>query len=304
MSKDAVILIVDDVPSNIQVLVNCLKDNYQLKVATGGVDCLKLAVSDPVPDLILLDIEMPDMGGYEVCKKLQSQVATRDTPIIFVTARDADRNEELGFQLGAVDYITKPVRPSIVLARVNTHITLKRQRDLLKEIALKDQLTGLYNRYYLLESAEQKMAHSIRHHDPLSLIVLDLDHFKRINDQYGHLRGDGVLKGLAKQIMSVCRRDDIATRFGGEEFVMLLGSCDLAAAMEKGELLRAEIERLDPEGISITASLGVAQFVEGETVEQFLDRADQALYRAKHQGRNRVINADSSPEPILDESKA
>lgn len=292
MSEKPIILIVDDVPSNIKVLANCLKNDYQIKVATGGHDCLRLAISDPIPDLILLDIEMPDLGGYEVCQKLQSQPHTRDTPIIFVTARDEDRNEELGLKLGAVDYITKPVRPSIVLARVNTHITLKKQRDMLKAIALKDQLTGLYNRYYLLEAAEQRMANAVRHGDPLSILLLDVDHFKQINDGYGHLVGDIVLQRLAMQLAEICRKEDIAARYGGEEFVVLLGHCDSTAAALKAEMVRKKIEALEPEGILTTISIGVAQLGSGdETVERLLDRADKALYEAKNLGRNQVVIA-------------
>ena len=291
MSKP-VILIVDDVPSNIKVLANCLKDHYRIKVATCGGDCLKLAVADPIPDLILLDIEMPDIGGYEVCQKLKAQPHTEDIPVIFVTARDADRNEELGLQVGAVDYITKPVRPSVVLARVNTHITLKQQRDLLKEIALKDQLTGLYNRYYLLETAEQRLAHTTRHSDPLSVMLLDLDYFKQINDTHGHLVGDKVLQAIGGLLGELCRKDDIPARFGGEEFVLLMGHCDLTSARTKAETVRAEVEQLKPEGLDITVSIGVVQFFTGESIEQLLDRADKALYKAKDQGRNCVVYLD------------
>jgi len=293
MSDKPIVLIVDDIPSNIKVLANCLKDHYQIKVATGGNDCLRLAVSEPIPDLILLDIEMPDLGGYEVCQTLQSQPHTQDIPIIFVTARDEDSNEEKGLQMGAVDYITKPVRPSIVLARVNTHVTLKRQRDTLKAIALKDQLTDLYNRYYLLEAAEQRMANAIRHEDPMSLLLMDIDHFKQVNDQHGHLVGDDVLKSLALLLKENCRKEDIAARFGGEEFVILLGHCDQAFAAQKAESIRCEVEQLNPKGLSITVSVGVAQFsINDETIERLLDRADRALYQAKAQGRNRVIVAE------------
>ncbi len=293
MSDKPIVLIVDDIPSNIKVLANCLKDHYQIKVATGGSDCLRLAVSDPIPDLILLDIEMPDIGGYEVCQTLQSQPHTQDIPIIFVTARDEDSNEEKGLQMGAVDYITKPVRPSIVLARVNTHVTLKRQRDTLKAIALKDQLTDLYNRYYLLEAAEQRMANAIRHDDPMSLLLMDIDHFKQVNDQHGHLIGDDVLKSLALLLTENCRKEDIAARFGGEEFVILLGHCDQVFAAQKAESIRREVEQLNPQGLPITVSVGVAQFsINDETIERLLDRADRALYQAKEQGRNRVIVAE------------
>lgn len=290
MSDKPVVLIVDDIPSNIKVLANCLKDHYQIKVATGGVDCLALAVSDPAPDLILLDIEMPDLGGHEVCKQLKSQLHTRDIPVIFVTARDDEGNEQLGLQLGAVDYITKPVRPLTVLARVNTHITLKQQRDMLQEMALKDQLTKLYNRYYLLEAAEQRMANAARHGTPISILMLDIDYFKNINDQHGHLAGDSVLERMATELLSVCRKEDIAARYGGEEFAFLLGYCAIDVAEAKAEVIRQQIENLSfSNGIKVTVSIGVTHLrAEDTTIEQLFDRADKALYQAKELGRNQV----------------
>jgi diguanylate cyclase (GGDEF)-like protein len=290
MSDKPVVLIVDDIPSNIKVLANCLKDHYQIKVATGGVDCLTLAVSDPAPDLILLDIEMPDLGGHEVCKQLKSQLHTRDIPVIFVTARDDEGNEQLGLQLGAVDYITKPVRPLTVLARVNTHITLKQQRDMLQEMALKDQLTGLYNRYYLLEAAEQRMANAARHGTPISILMLDIDYFKNINDQHGHLVGDSVLARMANELLSACRKEDIVARYGGEEFAFLLGYCAIDVAEAKAEVIRQQVENLSfSNGIKVTVSIGVTHLrAEDKTIEQLFDRADKALYQAKELGRNQV----------------
>ncbi len=291
MSETAkpVVLIVDDAPSNIQVLAACLKEHYQIKVATCGEDCLGFIAHGPKPDLILLDIEMPGMDGYEVCQRIQQDSQSSDIPVIFVTARDEDRNEEKGLQLGAVDYITKPVKPAIVLARVNTHITLKMQRDILREIALRDQLTGLYNRHYLLEAAAQKIAESRRHTFPVSLLMMDIDHFKQVNDQQGHLVGDSVLKHVAAELADQCRREDIAARFGGEEFVMLLCQCDLNASKQKAEQLRLALEQLKPEGLLVTASIGVTQLQNSDSnIDQLIDRADKALYKAKEQGRNRV----------------
>tara|TARA_Y100000782_G_scaffold29777_1_gene33274 strand:+ start:237 stop:1010 length:774 start_codon:yes stop_codon:yes gene_type:complete len=251
---------------------------------------LALAVSDPAPDLILLDIEMPDLGGHEVCKQLKSQLHTRDIPVIFVTARDDEGNEQLGLQLGAVDYITKPVRPLTVLARVNTHITLKQQRDMLQEMALKDQLTGLYNRYYLLEAAEQRMANAARHGTPISILMLDIDYFKNINDQHGHLVGDSVLARMAAELLSACRKEDIAARYGGEEFAFLLGYCPIDVAEAKAEVIRQQVESISfSHGIKVTVSIGVTHLgAEDTTIEQLFDRADKALYQAKKLGRNQV----------------
>lgn len=289
MTAKPVVLLVDDAPVNIQVLAACLKQDYQLKIATNGARCLELATTLPIPDLILLDIEMPDMGGYEVCQHLKQQSNTKNIPVIFVTARDADRDEEYGLNLGAVDYITKPIRPAIVQARVRTHITLKQQRDMLQTLALHDQLTKLYNRHYLMEAAEQKIAESQRYNFPLSLLMLDVDHFKQVNDQHGHATGDIVLKAIAKILHEQSRKDDIAARMGGEEFVLLLGQCDLASALQRAEQLRQAIEAAQPESLHITVSIGAAELSEQQNFEGMLNLADDRLYQAKAQGRNRVI---------------
>ncbi len=148
MADKPTVLIVDDVPINIQMLVVLLKENYQIKVATNGQRCLDMLKSNPLPDLILLDVQMPEMDGYEVCRRLQEQENARGIPVIFVTGKDQTEDEKFGLKLGAVDYIAKPFSPAIVEARVKTHITLKQQRDALQHLAMHDQLTGVYNRPY------------------------------------------------------------------------------------------------------------------------------------------------------------
>ncbi|MDX2506838.1 MAG: diguanylate cyclase [Gammaproteobacteria bacterium] len=294
MDTKPVILIVDDVPANIQVLAACLRDKYRIKVATDGLRCLELVHNESEIDLILLDIEMPGMDGYEVCQQLKDDSATQDLPVIFVTVNDQEEDEERGLQLGAVDYITKPIRPSIVAARVNTHITLKQQRDRLAAMATHDQLTGLYNRHFLMVSAIKKISRSKRQHCPLSLIMMDIDRFKSINDQYGHPAGDAVLQAVSALIVKQCRGEDIVTRFGGEEFVILLDNCELQAAQYKAETFRQLIEQLHPLQIPVTCSFGVTQIqTPAESIDEVIKRADQALYQAKEAGRNRVIMTES-----------
>lgn len=284
-----VVLVVDDAPANIQVLASCLKDDYQVKVATNGARCLELAGISPEPDLILLDILMPDLDGYEVCQQLKQNESTRHIPVIFVTAKDNDDEEEKGFSLGAVDYITKPIRPAVVVARVKTHVMLKRQHDLLARMAMRDQLTGLYNRHYLLDAAHRKVARAMRHQYSICLLMIDVDHFKKINDTHGHVVGDEVLKGIATLMDACSRQEDIIARFGGEEFVVLLGHCEIADALEKSQQLLGSIEQLKPGGIEVTVSIGVAELSSsGETFGDLLGRADIALYKAKGNGRNRV----------------
>jgi diguanylate cyclase (GGDEF)-like protein len=288
-----IVLIVDDTATNIGVLGACLRDHYRVKVATRGDQCLKIAASAPKPDIILLDIEMPEMDGYEVCRRLKARDNTKDIPVIFVTGRLGEENEEFGLQLGAVDYITKPISPSIVLARVNTHVKLKLAQDRLRMMALHDQLTSLYNRHYLIEVAEKKVSRAKRHQEALAMLLMDVDHFKDVNDEYGHPAGDEVLKELASLLLKECRTEDIAARFGGEEFVVLLEHCNKAAAEKKAEKIREQFAALKPLGIKVTTSIGVAVFdCEKDNFNSWLKRADEALYEAKAQGRNKVICAE------------
>lgn len=290
MNKRAVILIVDDVATNLQTLAYLLKEEYEIKVATGGVRALELASQDPLPDLILLDVEMPEMDGFDVLKLLKASSDTADIPIIFVTGKDSQEEEEHGLLLGAVDYIAKPIRPSIVKARIRTHITLKRQHDLLVAMATHDQLTGLSNRHYMSDALSRKVAHAKRHAEPLSVIIIDIDHFKEVNDTFGHLMGDMILKAVGKVLQHSARKEDVAARFGGEEFVLILDNCTADDARIKAEKLRGQIQELHPEAIAITASFGVAQLDDMVVrYEDLLNYADHSLYQAKEAGRNRVM---------------
>lgn len=300
MIDNPTILIVDDEPANIQVLAACLKHRYKIKVATSGQQCLDMMAEHEKPDLVLLDIEMPGMNGYEVCEALTSD-PHMNIPIMFVTARDDVDDEERGLKLGAVDYITKPVSPAIVEARVNTHMMLKHQRDLLEKMALHDQLTGLYNRYYLIEEARHKVAISKRHDTDLSLLMMDIDHFKAINDEHGHPTGDVVLKKVSSVLLELSRTEDITARFGGEEFVVVLDHCNSENAEIKANLIRKKVEALKPEGISVTVSIGVAQLHgEGDGFSGMLKRADVAVYNAKEQGRNQVVVSEYFETTLTD----
>jgi len=292
MSDKALVLIVDDSPTNLQVLAACVKSAHRVKVSTNGEQCLQIAQTKPHPDLILLDVEMPGMNGYEVCKHLKASPETADIPIIFVTGLMGDEDEEKGLALGAVDYITKPIRPAIVIARVRTHVTLKLQRDKLNKMAFFDQLTGLYNRHYLIDVATKKVARALRHRYDLWVLMIDIDHFKSINDTYGHPMGDAILKLVAEILELDNRSEDIAARFGGEEFVMIFDPCNAKNALMKAERIRHKIELLKPHDISLTISIGMAKLVdEDATFDRLLKRADEALYTAKETGRNKVVTA-------------
>lgn len=284
-----VILIVDDSPANIQALAQLLADDYRIKVATNGLRCLELASEETGPDLILLDIDMPDMTGYEVCTKLKANVDTENIPVIFITGKNSAEDEVYGFELGAIDYITKPFHPIIVEARVKTHVTIKRQSDALERMALRDQLTDLYNRHYLMDIAPKKMTEAKRHRIPLSVVVIDIDHFKDVNDQHGHDFGDAVLISFANLLENYCRKEDVVARFGGEEFVLVVDHCELDACVDKMELLCRDVRGLKPEGITVTASFGVTTMKDQDnSFDQLFNRADKAVYRAKADGRNCV----------------
>jgi len=290
LEKKPVILIVDDVATNVQALAVILKDDYTIKVATNGDKALKLSVQDPMPDLILLDIQMPGMSGFDVCKILKNQELTKSIPIIFVTGNVSDGSEELGLELGAVDYITKPIRVPIVKARVKTHIALKLFNDKLFSLAMRDSLTSLYNRHFLFNEAGRLFSRARRKSENLSVIMLDIDHFKSVNDNYGHQVGDDVLKAVADVLNSSIRNEDMVARFGGEEFVILLTDCDTDKASVKAESLRVAIEELHPNDLNITSSFGIAKLEDGhKNFDDMLKDADDALYEAKNSGRNRVV---------------
>jgi diguanylate cyclase (GGDEF)-like protein len=292
MTGKATILLVDDTRTNIEMLAACLQHNYHLKVAMNGIRCLEIANKAPIPDLILLDVMMPDMDGYEVCRKLKENPVTKDIPIIFVTGKNSDEDEEYGLQLGAVDYITKPIRPAIVSARVGTQIIVKQQSDALRDMALHDQLTSLFNRHFLIEAAKNKISRLSRHGGKLSVMMIDIDNFKLVNDNFGHKGGDVVLQAIAHVLSDFNRKEDVVARFGGEEFVILLDHCSLADTQDKAEQLRMKIEQLNPEEIHVTASFGIAELQsDNEGFEHLLARADEAVYLAKEKGRNCIVKA-------------
>ncbi len=291
LEDKACILLVDDEPANIQLIAGYIKDDYQIKVATSGEQSLKIANSNDKPDLILLDVDMPIMTGYEVCRKLKEKPETNTIPIIFITAMQTEEDEEKALELGAVDFLTKPVRPAILIARIRTQIILKKQHDALVNLAMRDQLTGLYNRHYLIEMANHRLARAMRQKVAVSVLILDVDHFKSINDNHGHTTGDIVLKSLADLLKQQCRQEDILARFGGEEFLIVFDECDEKNATQIAERIKQKIEALQPANMTITASIGIAQLNTGkEGFTELVKRADDSLYHAKNTGRNRVVN--------------
>jgi diguanylate cyclase (GGDEF)-like protein len=291
------ILIVEDVRLNAQILVNVLQDEYDLRVASNGLEALEM-VKEQMPDLILLDIIMPEMDGYAVCAELQSNPKTRDIPILFLTALEGDQNEAYGLELGAMDYIRKPFSVPIVKTKIRNHLELKRYKDLLKRDSRIDGLTRVPNRRRFDEAFSEERLRSERSKTPLSVLMIDLDLFKSYNDTYGHLQGDDVLKLVAKTLHNTLQRPgDLLARWGGEEFVALLPDTDCAGAIHVAEKLRSAIADLEiPHKSStvakiVTVSIGAASAVPGDvdSYMSLLQRADEAVYGAKDLGRNRVF---------------
>ncbi len=299
-----IVLIVDDVAANIQILAEALKSECRIRIANNGEDALRVAMRPPYPDLILLDVMMPGMDGYEVCRRLKDTAATQNIPVIFVTARDDAADEEKGLQVGAVDYIAKPYRLPIVKARVRNHLQLKQKSDLLETLAMIDGLTGIPNRRHFDQRMDSEWRRAVRDRQPLALVLGDVDHFKRFNDHYGHGAGDACLRAVARAMFnSLSRPGDMVARYGGEEFVVILPETGLTGAQQVAERMRQAVlalnipHALTEEGI-VSLSLGyVATWpAQGEiqTAAELLDRVDEGLYKAKREGRNRLGCVDDA----------
>jgi diguanylate cyclase (GGDEF)-like protein len=291
------VLIIDDSPINIEHLAQVLKNDYNIKVANKGEPGIEVAKSQQ-PDLILLDIIMPDMDGYAVCRRLKADDRTRNIPIIFITTKSNTEDETRGLTLGAVDYITKPFRTPIVKARIKTHIKLKHNSDLLEKLALIDALTNLPNRRRFEQILKREWGRSRRSQSPLSIVMLDIDHFKEFNDHYGHLAGDSCLNRVAQSLTLPLKRPaDSIFRYGGEEFIAVLPETDHEIAMTLAEKMRGQVARLlIPHAYThtshpyISISLGVATAIPSSrhSPNDLVETADQLLYNAKNAGRNCV----------------
>ena len=297
-NKDkARILIVDDEKMNLKVLADLLKDEYAPVLARSGAQALRHVFGDFPPDLILLDVIMPEMAGYEVIKEIKNNDKTKNIPVIFVTALNSTEDEELGLRLGAVDYITKPYSPPIVLMRVRNHLRLVRQYKLLDKLAYLDGLTEISNRRRFDELFEKEWKRSVRHISALSIAMIDVDFFKQYNDNYGHAMGDIALQKIAKALESVTRRPgDLIARYGGEEFVMVLPETDAKAAMVVADRALEEVNKLNiphhysPAVPHISVSMGLVTLSGDEkiTPAMLLAVADENLYKAKESGRNQI----------------
>jgi len=291
--REKTILVVDDTTSNLDILSELLC-NYDVLDATNGNDVLEIVQEEKI-DLILLDIMMPQMDGFEVCQKLKEDLKTKDIPIIFITAMSDEDSIEKAYDIGGSDYVTKPFKPKELLARVKRELQLQDLQNELKLLASTDPLTKLYNRRYFMKTAKTILDLAQRNKTTTSVIILDIDKFKRVNDVYGHKVGDDVLVVLASSLLKNSRKSDITGRWGGEEFLLLLPGTDLNGAFIIAEKIRKKVEELvvsleNEQTLQFTVSLGVSEFnsKDDKNIGASINRADKALYRAKESGRNRV----------------
>lgn len=289
------ILIVDDSRLNLMYLSTLLLDQYNVNIAANGTEALKIIFSKNPPDLILLDVVMPEMDGYEVCKRIKSEDSTKNIPVIFITGNEREDDEIYGFKIGAVDYITKPFNPVVVNARVNTHMELIRYRNYLESISYLDGLTNISNRRRFNEHSEMLWNIAKREKKVISIIMIDIDYFKAFNDIYGHQAGDACLFQVAQSLSkTVLRKTDLTARYGGEEFVCILPNTGLEDAFSIGEKIRKEIIKLGiPHKGSkvldiVTISLGAASCIpdKDNSLNMLIKNADDALYYSKKNGRN------------------
>lgn len=302
------ILIVDDsvtVREKLKALIAGALPEAEVLQATNGIDALQLA-DKHLPDLITMDIQMPEMTGYEALRILQTRERTKTIPVIFLTGTFQESEDIIrGLELGAVEYVTKPIHDHVFLARLKVMLRLKAYQERILMMSLQDPLTECYNRRYLMQRLREEFNRSVRTKAPIAGVMIDLDHFKAINDAYGHDTGDAVLLRAVSALRVTIRTYDVLARYGGEEFFLLLPNTDAASARTIAERMRRIVEQLTvPAGtevVKFTASFGVAGFAPDgfpKNPETLLKRSDEALYRAKEEGRNRVVVHPGGPVEV------
>jgi two-component system cell cycle response regulator len=292
------VLIVDDSEA-IRLLLQARlsAEPIELHCADSGASGLRLS-GEILPDLILLDLELPDIDGLEVCRRLKANPRTQSIPIVFISGTTDTARKIEGLEMGAADYITKPFDAAELRARIRVSLRAKYLLDLLARKAMIDGLTGLWNRTYFETRLTAETSLARRNAQPLACVMIDLDHFKQINDRYGHPFGDDVLRGVAQLMNEACRSEDLVCRYGGEEFVVLAPNTTAGAAMEVAERIRTAVAACSwthhESLVQVTCSLGVAD-LQQSSLNGILEFSDAALYQAKQAGRNRV--ALYAPEP-------
>jgi diguanylate cyclase (GGDEF)-like protein len=292
------LLIIDDSPDILELVTIWLAEE-PLEFFSCGTGSEGIAQAARLsPDLILLDVDMPDIDGFEVCRRLKSDPATAQIPIVFLTGASSTDEKLRGLEQGAVDYVTKPFEPAELRARVRISLRTKALVDMLSRTAMLDGLTGLFNRAYFDRRLDQNLSLLARGGMPFGCLLLDVDHFKSINDRFGHPFGDRVLKSIGSALTCGCRCEDVVCRYGGEEFVVLTATTIHGGIKALAERLRLAIEQIlfshEGQRVQVTCSIGGSDTTVGAP-EKIVTRADQCLYHAKHTGRNRVVIDDLKP---------
>lgn len=299
------VLVVDDNPDKLMLLTVALQmEGYEVHTANDGEEGLA-AVESYQPDLIITDVMMPKMDGYELARRLRANPMTRFVPIIIQTAaRGEAQDHRRGSEVGALGYITDPTDVDLLLARARTLLDFKQYLDTCEEEASTDHLTGLANRRRFERQLEREVSRTLRYNRPFCLLMLDIDNFKEVNDTHGHEAGDEAIRHLALTLQAGTRGIDLAARIGGEEFAVILPETDLEGGIDVAERLRTAIRKTEiPSVGNITASFGVAEFpLNAATGRELRSAADAALYEAKHKGRDRVehTTSEANPQPTLD----
>ncbi len=289
-STKPTILVVDDAPDSIALLNQILADDYRVLFALDGKTAL-LMVQKHLPDVILLDIVLPDMDGYQICRELKKNPNTRDIPVIFVTSRDQDCDQELGFNIGAADYLNKPISPILIKIRIQNQLKIKRSEELILHQALYDSLTGLPNRSLSMERLRFNIVQDLRNHLTTALLFIDLDHFKNINDSLGHQAGDQLLVEAAKRFKQIIREQDTVGRLGGDEFIIIVPALtDREDAKNIAEKVIRQFSHpinLQDQELIVTVSIGIAfSPYDSKDFKSLLSLADTAMYHSKQSGRH------------------
>ena len=293
--KKPTILVVDDMTTTLLLLHDLLKDTYEVKIAKSGTKALEILESPNDIDLILLDIEMPDINGYDVCKRIKNNETIKNIPIIFITGRTSQEDEEYGLNLGAIDYITKPFNKAIVKLRIKNYLNLKIKNDMLEKLSMYDGLTNIRNRRFFDETFEKTFSEIKRDKKSLAVLMIDIDFFKPYNDNYGHGQGDETLRKVAKALEKTIKRpSDFVARYGGEEFVILLKDINKnGVEAVANNLLNAVRELKITHEFSkienyVTISIGASFYNSNSDITklELLLKADETLYEVKNGGRN------------------
>jgi len=286
------VLVVDDTPLNVKLLTLQLEyEDYIVNTAANGLEALAKIEADK-PDIVLLDVMMPGLDGFETCRRIRANPATAHIPVVMVTALQDVDDLVRGFEAGADDFLTIPVNSLALIARIRSQLRQKRYYESLLEQSLIDPLTGAFNCRYLEAQVPRLIARCRAAHKPIAVLMIDVDHFKRINDEHGHAAGNHVLKEIVNRITSALRPSDLVARMGGEEFAVVMPETDLGAGHRIAERLCSRIAGTLVADVAITVSIGAAVIqpdTEEEEPDAALRRADAALYEAKRAGRNRAM---------------